>query len=144
MKHVPRLDPLTTILDDEDFAPPPVRAPARRKPPLRVRSETERTKDVLDWLKAQPRTYAFKKHTSAQGEGGHPDIFACRAGRMVLVEMKKPGERPDTRQMQRLRTWQDAGAAVCWASDIAHVREMFDRMDADPCWTNPLTGPGAP
>lgn len=137
------LAPLVTILEDEDYTPPPPKR-AHRTPPPPSRGETERTKDVLAWLKAQPRTYALKKHTNAQGEGGHPDIFACRNGRMVLVEMKVPGDRPNTRQMQRLRTWQEAGAAVCWADDIEHVRQLFARMDTDPNWINPLTRPGAP
>lgn len=133
-----------TVVDDDECVPPAVTARRHREPPPRVRGETERTKDVLAWLKAQPCTYALKKHTNAQGEGGHPDIFACRAGRMVLVEMKRPGEKPDTRQMERLRTWQSAGALVCWAYDVDHVRALFERADADPNWINPLTGPGVP
>lgn len=131
---------------DDEWAPPPtVVTPGRRKqPPPRVRGETERTKDVLDWMNAQPGVYAMKKHTGAQGEGGHPDIFACRKGRMVLVEMKTPGEKPTLRQMQRLRDWQKAGAAVCWAFDVEHVHALFERVDSDPNWINPLTGPGVP
>lgn len=135
---------MTEFLVDDDYAPPPSRSPRRRTPPPPVRGETERTQDVIEWLKAQPRCYAMKKHTGPQGEGGHPDIFACRAGRMVLVEMKRPGERPDARQMQRLRTWQEAGALVCWAFDVEHVRAVFERADAEPGWINPLTGPGVP
>lgn len=132
-----------TILDDEDYPPPPVRK-TRKAPPPRSRSETERTEDVLTWMNSQPGTFAMKKHTGAYGQGGHPDIFACRNSRMVLVEMKVPGEVPDARQMQRLRTWRAAGAAVCWADGVGHVKELFDRIDSDPDWINPLTGPGAP
>jgi hypothetical protein len=134
---------LVRVLDDDDVRTPSSARP-RRTPPPRVRGETERTKDVLLWMNAQKDVYAMKKHTGAEGEGGHPDIFACRAGRMVLVEMKKPGEEPTLRQHQRLTSWQKAGAAVCWASDIEHVRQLFERIDADPGWINPLTGPGAP
>lgn len=131
------------MLKDEEYAPPPVHKKTRQAPPP-SRGETERTKDVLAWMKAQPGVYAMKKHTSAQGEGGHPDIFACRNGRMVLVEMKVPGESPDLRQMERLRGWRKAGAAVCWAFDVEHVQQLFERMDSDPHWINPLTGPGVP
>lgn len=134
---------LMPIINDDDWAPP---SPKRkqRKPPEPVRSETQRTGDVLEWMNAQPRTYAMKKHTGVYGESGHPDIFGCRAGRMVLVEMKRPGEKPTKQQMQRLRDWQKAGAAVCWAFDVEHVRQLFERMDADEKWTNPLDRPGAP
>lgn len=131
-----------TIVDDDDWAPPP--KTTHRPPPPKVRGETERTKDVLEWMNAQPGVYAFKKHTGAQGEGGHPDIFACRNGRMVLVEMKKPGEEPTARQYERLRAWRKAGAAVCWATDVDHVQQLFARIDVDENWINPLTGPGAP
>jgi hypothetical protein len=130
------------ILDDE-YAPPPPRRERRKQPPP-VRNETQRTADVLAWMNAQPGVYAMKKHTNAQGEGGHPDIFACRSGRMVLVEMKRPGESPDARQMQRLRNWQKVGALVCWAFDVEHVHAVFERADSDPNWINPLTGPGVP
>lgn len=133
-----------TVPVDDDWAPPaPLRTPRTRPRP--VKGETERTEDVLKWLKAQPGVHAFKKHTGPQGEAGHPDIFACRDGRMVLVEMKKPGEGPTLLQFQRLRTWRDnAGAAVCWATDVEHVRELFERMDSHPGYRNPLTRPGAP
>lgn len=132
---------MSLVRDDDVSAPPSLRK--RATPPPRRRGETERTKDVLAWMNAQPGTYAFKKHTGPQGEGGHPDIFACVNGRMVLVEMKRPGEKPDLRQFERLRAWQRAGAAVCWADEVGHVEELWTRLD-DPQWHNPLTRPGAP
>jgi hypothetical protein len=131
---------VTTLpVDDEWAAPPP-----RRAAPPPVRSETARTEDVLKWLKSQRGVYAFKKHTTAQGETGHPDIFGCRYGRMVLVEMKIPGKVPTKTQMQRLVAWQSVGAAVCWATEVEHVAELFERIDADAEYRNPLTRPGAP
>lgn len=129
---------------DDDWMPPPSRRPARTKPPARARSETERTQEVIAFLKTLPHTYAFKKHTSAHGEAGHPDVFACHGGRMVLVEMKVPGDKPTALQMQRLINWRAAGAAVCWAYEVEHVRELLARTAADPAYRNPLTGPGAP
>lgn len=130
---------MTAPVDDEWSVPS---APRVAPPP--VRSEVKRTEEVLKWLNSQPGIYAFKKHTSVQGEAGHPDIFACRNGRMVLVEMKIPGKSPTKIQAQRLRGWQLVGAAVCWATEVEHVRQLFERIDADPGYRNPLTGPGAP
>lgn len=135
---------MTAPADDDWADPAPLPPAARRKPPEPVRGETERTQDVIKWLRAQSGTWAFKKHTGPQGEAGHPDIFACRNGRMVLIEMKVPGDRPTKLQAQRLRTWREAGAAVCWATEVDHVKELFARMDADPAYRNPLTRPGAP
>ncbi|NUT90843.1 MAG: hypothetical protein HOY78_02320 [Saccharothrix sp.] len=128
---------------DDDWNPPPPVRTRRPGPPEPVRSETARTEAVLKYLKALPETYAFKKHTGAHGEPGHPDIFACHRGRMVLVEMKVPGRKPTALQMQRLRIWQEAGAAVCWANEVEHVRELLERTE-DPDYRNPLTRPGAP
>lgn len=130
------------IVDDDEYIAPTARE-KRRTPPPRSRGETARTEGVLEWMNSHPDVYAIKKHTGAHGEGGHPDIFACRRGRMVMVEMKIPGETPDARQMERLRSWQKAGAAVCWAHDIHHVQQLFARIDNETGWINPLTGPGA-
>ena len=125
---------------DEEFAPPP---PSRTKPAARDESETARTARVLSWLKSQPRTYARKVHTGPMGEGGHPDIDGCQEGRAFKIEMKKPGEVPNARQMARLKVWQASGALVGWAEDVEHAKEILaHRTDYE--WRNPLTGPGDP
>lgn len=124
---------------DEEFAP----SPRRRKPAVENESETSRTDKVLTWFKAQPDTYARKVHTGPMGEGGHPDIDGCQAGRAFKIEMKREGEVPDLRQMARLKLWQAAGALVGWAENVDHVKQiMAHRADVE--WRNPLTAPGAP
>lgn len=134
------------IVDDEEYEP------AAPTPTLRSqqvakrdrRSETPRTNEVLDYLKSLPNTYAYKVHGSHHGEGGHPDIDCCSAGRAVKIEMKRPGYRPDARQMQRLIDWQKAGALVGWAETVEHARQILAHRDDEVRWLNPLTGPGDP
>lgn len=129
------------LIEDDDFAPvAPVKAKPRTKA---VESETSTTLTCISWLKAQPRTFARKVHTGPMGEGGHPDIDACQAGRAIKIEMKVPGKKPDSRQMARLRIWQDSGALVGWATSLPEVKAIMAHC-ADPAWINPLTGPGAP
>ena len=131
-----------TVLD-ELFDPDsgPGGQPPRRR--ARVRSETDVTKECISWLKAQPGTHAWKLHTGPMGMGGHPDIDGCTRGRSIKIEMKRPGEKPDGRQMVRLLQWRAAGALVGWATSVEEVRAIFANWD-NPEYVNPLTGPGAP
>jgi len=133
------------IVDDEEYEPasgPTLRAQmvAERD----RRAETPRTQEVIAWLKTLPHTYAYKLHTSHRGEGGHPDVDCCSMGRTVKIEMKRPGRTPDSRQMERLRTWQAAGALVGWAETVEHAREILAHRDDPVPWINPLTEPGDP
>lgn len=133
------------IIDDEEYEPPP--APtlrARRVAERDRRSETPRTREVIAMLNALPRTYAFKTSGDHRAEGGHPDVMACSWGRMVTIEMKRPGKEPDGRQFQRLTDWQKAGALVGWAETVEHAREILAHLNDPVPWINPLTGPGDP
>lgn len=123
---VPSIPSVTT-------APPPARRPRR--------TESELTKLAIGWLNAQPGTYAWKLHTGAFGESGHPDIDGCVNGRSLKIEMKEPGLKPTVLQMARLQRWRAAGAMVGWATSLDHVQALHARA-ADPEWINPLTGPG--
>lgn len=126
----------------EDGFGPESDAPRRRQRE-HGKSEVERTAEVLSWLKDQPDTFARKVHTGPMGEGGHPDIDGCQAGRAFKIEMKQPGKVPDKRQMMRLKVWRAAGALVGWAENVEHARQiMAYRGDYE--WRNPLTAPGAP
>lgn len=111
---------------------------SRRRP---RHTESEVTKLALSWLRAQPRTYAWKLHTGAYGESGHPDIDGCVDGRSLKIEMKEPGYKPTTLQRARLITWRKTGALVGWATSLEEVQQIFAHAP-DRDWVNPLTGPG--
>lgn len=124
---------------DDDFAPPP----PRRKPEQRHESEASRTAKILTYLKSRPNNHSRKVHTGPMGEGGHPDIDGCEAGRALKIEVKKPGEKPDDRQMARLMVWQASGALVGWVETVEHTKQIMAHV-GDYQWRNQLTGPGAP
>lgn len=134
------------ILQDDEFGAPPLRdrepAPTSR-PVTRVPRESEITTEALRWLNRQFRTFAWKIHTTAMGQTGHPDIDACVDGRSVKIEMKRPGRRPEPHQLGRLRRWQAAGALVGWASTLEHVQQLHARAGQRD-WVNSLESPGAP
>jgi hypothetical protein len=118
-------------------------AQARARPRSTTRPESEITRTALEWLNSLPRTKARKVHQGSMTGGGEPDIDACSHGRSVKIEMKRPGEEPSPRQHRRMQEWQRCGALVGWATSLAEVMELMEHV-ADPDWTNPLTGPGAP
>lgn len=124
------------MIEDEDYAPP---RPVRRRPS--VRSESDLTREAIDWLNSRPGTYAWKLHTTGVGEGGHPDIDGCSNGRSIKIEMKRPGERPTSRQVARMTRWAEAGALTGWAQNLDHVRSLFARRD-QMGWRADLAHPG--
>ena len=113
----------------------PVRAPER--------SEAGITAEVIAWIKSLPCSYAWKLHSGAMGESGHPDIDGCIAGRAVKIEMKRPGRRPTPLQMQRLIKWRATGAIAGWATSLKEAQALVEKSLAEPGWRNPLTAPGA-
>lgn len=54
---------------------------------------------------------------------GTPDIIGChkKTGRMVLVEVKRPGKVPTPVQNMVMQDWRDAGALVFVATSIEDV-----------------------
>lgn len=137
------------MIDDEEFSAPRLRdrepQPLTRVPPgKRPLLEGEITAQALRWLNKQPRTHAWKLHSSVRGQTGHPDIDACVDGRSLKIEMKRPGKKPEPHQIGRLKQWRAAGAIVGWASSLEHVQQLHARAATGGEWANPLTGPGAP
>lgn len=54
-------------------------------------------------------------------ETGTPDLIGCLRGKCVVVEMKRPGEKPTPLQLYRLKQWGDAGAAALWGTDADEI-----------------------
>lgn len=130
------------VPEDESFSAQLARARQRPDVAARQRSEGSITAEVLEWLNAQPLSFARKVHQGAMSGGGEPDIDACIQGRAVKIEMKRPGETPTDRQMRRLQKWQQAGALVGWACSLADAQAIVARL-RDPQYRNALVGPGA-
>ena len=56
---------------------------------------------------------------------GWPDRFCAKGGRIVLVELKAPGKRPDPIQESRHRELRAAGIEVAWFDNLADAKAYF-------------------
>lgn len=72
---------------------------------------------------------------------GTPDTLGCYRGRMVVVEIKRPGERPTGAQLGQLRRWQLAGALVAWIDNERQLDDVLSHVN-DLEWVNDLSRPG--
>lgn len=111
---------------------------SRRRAPRTVTEAAVKT-GVLKWLNLGG--YAITKHQSSYGKRGTPDVLACRKGRFLAIEVKRPGKTPDPDQLGEMRRWQEAGALVGWVQSVDHLRQLLDHVD-DPGWRNDFKHPG--
>ena len=91
----------------------------------RTQPEAKIVNAILDWLNAQPATYARKTHGSRYSIGW-PDIIGCSAGRMLAIEVKQPGKHATARQRHELAQWRRAGALAFVATSVADVGYAID------------------
>ena len=56
---------------------------------------------------------------------GFPDRFLARAGRVVLCEFKRDGERPTPQQLRRHRDLRLFGIEVVWFDNLADAKAFF-------------------
>jgi hypothetical protein len=63
-----------------------------------------------------------KRHGTAMGRVGQPDIFGCYHGQHVEIEIKRRGEKPTERQEFEHARWRAARAIVGWATTPAECR----------------------
>jgi hypothetical protein len=80
--------------------------------------------------------WAIKVHGSEFSSAGEPDITACIRGRLVMIEVKVPGKRPDPKQYAALRRWEAAGALAGWVTSEAELEQLLAHV-GDLGWVNP-------
>ena len=73
---------------------------------------------------ARTRGWICEKVVSLSRKGW-PDRFFLRKGRIVLCELKAPGEVPNTQQLKRHRELREAGAEVVWFDNLEVAKEFF-------------------
>jgi hypothetical protein len=74
--------------------------------------------EILRVLRALPGVVVRKRHGSAWGIAGDPDLFGAIDGRHFEIEVKRPGERPTALQQARLKQWAASGARVGVATSV--------------------------
>lgn len=126
-----------TVDESLDAAP---RASVRsRRRSARPVTEKAVKEGVIAELKRQG--YALAKHMTGLGQRGTPDVFACVAGRMVVIEVKTIGYDLQPDQRAELRKWQNAGALTGWVRSLTHLHELLEHLN-DPSWRNDFAHPG--
>jgi hypothetical protein len=83
-----------------------------------MRRESSLVAEILRALRALPGVVVRKRHGSAWGVAGDPDLYGSIAGRHFEIEVKRPGGRPTALQQARLKQWAASGARVGVATSI--------------------------
>ena len=86
----------------------------RGKSPL----ESTITRDIVRALRSVPGLVVRKRHGSALGYAGEPDLYGCFRGLHFEIEVKRPGRKLTPLQQQRLKEWALAGATVGVAHSV--------------------------
>jgi hypothetical protein len=84
--------------------------------------EASISQQLIQYINSLPRARAIKMHSGAQQGAGEPDIFACIAGFMVVIETKRPGERLRRLQGHILKQWTDAGAVAITTQSLGNMK----------------------
>ena len=115
--------------------PPPPKARAIRRPvdgkPV-IPLEKEVLASVLQALRNDPRIWIVDRRQSGVfvegdryirvGQAGHLDISGMlKGGRYYEIECKRPGQKPDPRQEERIETVKRGGgvSGYCWSIESA-------------------------
>ncbi len=76
---------------------------------------------ILAALRKIPGVVVRKRHGTAMGVSGDPDLYGSFRGRHFEIEVKRPGEKPTKLQLQRLLEWRLSNAivGVAWSKEDA-------------------------
>jgi hypothetical protein len=92
---------------------------------------------IVKALKARPSVAVRKRHGTAMGVAGDPDLYGSIGGRHFEIEVKRPDDpasMPTELQAQRMQEWRDAGALVGIARSVEDAFAILDitSMDSKP------------
>jgi hypothetical protein len=88
----------------------------RRQPAL----EKSVVAGIVRRLREQPGVVVRKRHGTAMGVAGDPDLYGSIRGRHFEIEVKRPDAAAELTELQRqrLREWERAGAIVGVARSV--------------------------
>jgi hypothetical protein len=79
---------------------------------------------IMKTLKSNPRVVIRKRHGTAMGMGGDPDLYGTINGRHFEIEVKRPNDSSSQLtelQTQRLMEWKAAGAITGVARSVGEA-----------------------
>ena len=86
---------------------------------------------IEKYLVAQAKARgAFVRKVTYQGRKGAPDrwLFYPR-GFLLIVELKRPGEKPEPLQLNEMQKLRNAGFYVAWADSKERVDDILDHAE---------------
>ena len=87
--------------------------------------ESAITKSIIDLFNQIPGSWWMKKHGSAWGRRGVPDVFFVFGGRFFAFEVKQPGEQPTRLQRIEASKLRMAGAIAQVVHSANDVRSIL-------------------
>lgn len=87
-------------------------------------TERQITEQIIAELKRHG-FWVFKVHGGPMQKAGVPDILACRDGRLLAIEVKRPGGHVTAIQKKRLAELEAAGASVAVVTSVDEVRSLL-------------------
>ena len=90
-----------------------------------IPTEKSIVKSILEYLKTVPKCRAIKMQGTIN-RAGEPDIFCCYKGRLVLFEVKRPGNKPTMLQAAVLRKWREAGAVTAVVYSVDDAKKVLE------------------
>jgi hypothetical protein len=89
---------------------------------------------IMKALKQQRGVVVRKRHGTAMGVAGDPDLYGSIDGRHFEIEVKRPDDPasiPTQLQAQRMQEWRDAGALVGIARSAEDALAILDITSMD-------------
>jgi hypothetical protein len=89
---------------------------------------------IMGDLKKRPCVVVRKRHGTAMGVAGDPDLYGTVRGRHFEIEVKRPNDsssRLTKLQTQRLREWETAGAIVGVARSVEDALQILGFAEPD-------------
>ncbi len=83
---------------------------------------------IVRRLREQPGVVVRKRHGTAMGVAGDPDLYGSIGGRHFEIEVKRPDAAAELSELQRqrLKEWEQAGAIVGVARSVEDALAILD------------------
>lgn len=79
------------------------------------------------------RRGGFTRKVTYQGRKGAPDRWCFfPGGRLLLIELKRPGEKPSDLQVDEMLKLREHGQYVCWAASKEAVELALNEFEVYP------------
>ena len=92
-----------------------------------IPTEKSITKSILTYLNSIKGCRAVKMQGTIN-RAGEPDVFCCYKGRLVLFEVKRPGNKPTMLQEATLGMWHEAGAVTAVVYSVDDVKKVLEAI----------------